>query len=104
MVQEILEERGKDTILKIKVKPNSKKFKINGINTWRKHLQIKLKLKPKRGKANQELLNKLKSLLKKNIKIMAGEKSREKKIIIKNTTVAEVIQKLNLQKLKNEKN
>ncbi len=97
MLEKTLEEKKNDTLLKTKVKPNSQNFKIDEINPWRNQLKIKVTSKPEKGKANQELLNELKTILNKKIKITAGKKSREKKLLIENITPEEVIQKLNLK-------
>ncbi len=103
-MEEVIEKKGNDSLLKTKITPNSQKFKIGEINPWRNHLKIKVKSKPEKGKANQELLNKLKSRLNKKIKITTGKKSREKKLLIKNITPKEITQKLNLKEPKNEEN
>ncbi|MDD5192822.1 MAG: DUF167 domain-containing protein [Candidatus Nanoarchaeia archaeon] len=71
-------------ILKIKVKPNSRKQEIEKIEG--ENYKISLKSKPKDNKANIELLKLLKkhfNVESKNIKIIKGLKSRNKIIEVK---------------------
>ena len=65
----------KKNLVKIKVIPNSKKTEL-----IEKEGQLKLYLKavPEKGKANQELIKFFKKEFKLKVKLVKGEKSREK--------------------------
>ena len=76
----MIEEKG--IALEIKVVPNSKEFKIVGFDEWSNSLKIKVKSAPEKGKANKELVEKLQEILKTKVKILQGEKSANKKILI----------------------
>ena len=67
------------TIIEIKVKPQSKKFKIK-LNDI---LVISCTQPPMKGKANQELVKKLSKIFNTKVEIISGHHSRRKKIIIK---------------------
>lgn len=82
--KETLEKKGNDVILGVKVKPNSHEFKIGKVNRWTGLLEIKLSKQAKKGKANKELVKKLKERLDKDLKIKRGRKSDKKVIIIYN--------------------
>ena len=66
----------------LEVIPNSKEFKIAGYNPWTKALKIKVRGKALKGEANKELVKNLEKLLQTKIKIIAGEKSRKKKVFL----------------------
>ncbi len=67
--------------IRVHVIPNSKKFEIVGWDHWRDSLVIRVKNKPEGGKANKELVNQLKSMFGVNVKIVSGDKSRDKEIM-----------------------
>ena len=67
---------------KIIVKPNAKENKIEGFDKERNAYRISIKARPQDNKANIELLKFLSKLLKKNVKIGSGFKSKEKIIEI----------------------
>ncbi len=81
-------------IIEIHIKPDSKKFEVLGFNKWNNCLEIKTKEKAEKGKANKELETKLKKLFKTKVKIIQGKKSRNKKLLIENTTKKEIIKKI----------
>ena len=64
--------------LKILVKPNSPKNKVIKWDSGRKALRIEIKAPPESGKANLEVVKFFSRLLKKDIKIISGFKSKEK--------------------------
>jgi len=97
MSKEVLETEGNDVLLRVRVDPNSSKFEIGEVNQWRNCLEISLSSEPKRGEANRELLDELKSSLEKDVSLVRGFKSREKRLRIKNISKKEVIQKLCLE-------
>ena len=64
--------------LKVLIKPNSNRNRILGFSSDKKALKIAVKAVSEKGKANQELIRFLSKLLKKQIRITKGLKSREK--------------------------
>jgi uncharacterized protein len=73
------------------VKPGAKKTEI--INMTQEEIEIKLQSPPVDGKANLELISflaKVLKLRKNEIQIIAGDKSREKIISVKNLTSEEI--------------
>jgi len=74
----------KTETIKLIVKPNSTATGVYGI--YMDRIKIKLAAVPEKGKANKELIKFISGktgILKKNIKIIAGEKSIYKEISIK---------------------
>lgn len=96
MSENALEQRGDDVLLTLKVSPNSGYFEIVGVNPWRNHLEVKVSSEARKGKANRELMSELESILGKPIELFSGVKSREKKVIVEDSTVEEVKGVLNL--------
>lgn len=70
-----IEEHIKDSLLKIKVIPNSKK---NELKEENKQLKLYLHAVPDKNKANRELIKFFKKELGLNVEIRSGLKSREK--------------------------
>ena len=68
-------------IIKIKVKPNSKRQSIKKISF--DEYKVSLKSKPEGGKANIELIKLIKKHTGKDIKIIKGLKSKNKVIQVK---------------------
>ncbi len=74
----------KTETIKLLIKPNSATTRIYGI--YGDRIKIKLASAPEKGKANKELINFISDKIgvpKKNIKIIAGEKSIYKEISVK---------------------
>jgi hypothetical protein len=67
-------------IIEVKVKPNSPKFSIN----IKDKIIIHCKSPPEKNKANLEIIKELRKLFKKDIEIISGLKSKNKKILIHN--------------------
>ena len=78
----------------LEIVPNSSQFKIMAFNDWTNALKIKVTEKALKGKANKELLEKLEKVFKTKIEILQGEKSRKKKILLRNISKKEIIEKL----------
>ena len=68
----------KNNRLKILVKPNSSKNRIIKWDSDKKALRVNIKAPPESGKANLEAVKFFTKLLKKNIKIISGFKSKQK--------------------------
>ena len=71
------------TILSVHVIPNAKEYSIE-YDQWRKELKIKVKAQPRKGKANQDVVQFLGTYFT-NPVIVAGAKSHSKKIRIENS-------------------
>jgi len=70
-------------IFDVKVKTNAKEARIRRKNLT---LFVDVKAQPKEGKANEELLKQLKKLFKRDIEIVKGHSSKEKKVLVHNLT------------------
>ncbi len=77
--------------IKICVTPDSKKFAINGFNEWRNAWLVSVKERAEKGKANKELIAELSRLFGKGVKIVSGERSKEKIVEIFDLDEEEVI-------------
>ncbi|MBX5326785.1 MAG: DUF167 domain-containing protein [Candidatus Bathyarchaeia archaeon] len=75
------------TIIKITVKPKSKKFEIKSDEET---LVIFCQNVPEKGKVNRELTKELSKLLKRQVEIVSGFSSREKIILVRNTKKEEI--------------
>jgi len=85
----------KTETIKLIIKPNSSVTGIYGI--YRNRIKIKLAAAPEKGKANKELIKFISSKIgisKKNIKIIAGEKSVYKEISIESDKDLKLTSKL----------
>jgi uncharacterized protein (TIGR00251 family) len=84
--------------IRLHVIPGSSKSVFpSGFDKWRKILEIKVKSKAKENKANIEVIKKIASFFNisaKNINIIAGQKSREKIVSIKNIELNKVCKKI----------
>ncbi|MBS3815078.1 MAG: YggU family protein [Hadesarchaea archaeon] len=94
MINTILKESKDGVILDLHVIPNSNKFEFGDINVWRNQLKVKVHSPATKGKANDELLEKLSSTLGLDIKLISGSKSRNKRILVKETSIEELTEKL----------
>lgn len=84
-----------DTVLSLKLVPNSSFSKI--IDYTDEYIRVKISAPAIENKANKELINFLSDLLKINkskIQIISGEKSKIKKVLIKDTNSEEITQKI----------
>ncbi len=91
-----LKETKEGTVLLIYVQPKAKKNEIEGIDEWRGRLKVKIKAPPVEGKANRELVKFFSKLLGVEVKIVKGETSREKDLLIKGLKVGEVKKRLRI--------
>ncbi len=92
-------ERKNYILLNIEVKPGSKSAQINGINEWRNTLEVSVKSRAERGKANQEVIKLLSDILKlplEDITIVKGDKSRQKVVKLSGIDSKDLIVKLHL--------
>jgi uncharacterized protein (TIGR00251 family) len=84
-------------VLSLHVIPNSKEFKIIEFNARDNVLRLKTKEKALKNKANQEIEKKLSRILKERVKIIEGLKSKNKKILIENKSLNEVLECLKVK-------
>ncbi|MGQ9565395.1 MAG: DUF167 domain-containing protein [Candidatus Bathyarchaeales archaeon] len=77
----------KGTIIKIVVKPKSKKFEIKPDEET---LIVFCQNAPEKGKVNKELIKDLSKLLKHQVKIVSGFSSREKIILVRDAKAEEI--------------
>ena len=83
------------TVLNIKLVPNSSFNKI--IDYTNEYIRIKISAPPIENKANKELIEYASEILKVNkskIKIISGEKSKLKNLLILDTDLTEITQKI----------
>ena len=78
-----------DIIINVKVKPKSGKFCIKK-DVEKDIYVVNLKSVPENNEANTELIKNLSRLLKKDVFILRGHKSKRKKIMIKDMSVEEL--------------
>jgi len=84
-------------LINIEVKLGARKSEIEGVDEWRNCLEVRLKARAEKGKANKELIQMLSSLLAlptSNFIIMKGEKSRRKSVKILGLNVGKFAQRL----------
>jgi len=81
-------------IISAHVTPNSKQFSVLGKGEWANTLKIKVMNQADKGKANHELCTELGKILNSKVKIISGEKSHNKKLLVVGKTIDEIEQKL----------
>jgi len=64
------------------VSPQASKPGIDGIDPWRKRLLVRIGSPPRRGRANQELCEILSDLLSVKVRVIKGETSRTKSVLV----------------------
>ena len=87
-----IKSQGENIILNLYIQPNSSKNEIVGL--WKDKLKVKIAAPPHQGKANKrliEFLSQLFKIKKSQVKILRGEKSREKVVEIKNLNYNEFL-------------
>ncbi len=84
MVERVLKikETKQGTLLPILVVPKGKEFAIIGFDEWNGSLKIRLQEKPEKGKANQELVKKLRNFFGAEVEIVKGKKQRKKMLLV----------------------
>jgi len=79
--EDALTERGEGCIIDVYVQPGSKGSSIS-YNPWRKRLEVSIKAEPRQGKANRELLQFFSKIFGCGVELLAGAKSRNKRIYV----------------------
>ena len=97
MKSKCIRQSNKDTFIEIEVIPNSTRSGIQGYNYWRERIVINLYSPAHKGKANNELIKILSTILSVNQKqliIVKGPYSKLKTIRIVGLSFEEVIERL----------
>ena len=79
----VISETPEGVIIAVRVSPGAKAFAIAGRDDWTGDIIVKVKSKAQDGKANQELVKELGKRLSAEIHLVAGQKSRRKKLLVK---------------------
>jgi uncharacterized protein (TIGR00251 family) len=87
-----IKETKNGTIIKIFVRPNAPKFKIE---LDAEELVVCSTEEPIKGKVNREILKQISKLFKSEVEIISGLTSKQKTLLIKNVTKPEVENILN---------
>ncbi len=82
-----LTETKDGTIIQIFVKPNSKKFEITLED---KEIVVRCTEEPTKGKVNREISKEFSRLFHKQVEIISGLTSKEKKIFVPGTSKSEI--------------
>ncbi len=77
-----LTESNKGVILKIRVSPAKKAFRIRGIDSWSNSLLVDTKAPPEKGKANKEIEKALEKIFGKKTVIKSGTHSKNKTVLV----------------------
>jgi hypothetical protein len=80
-------ETKQGVILEVHVKPKSKEFKITAEGD---EIMVFCRKEPVKGKVNKELIKELSRLFHKEVKLVSGFTSKQKKVLIKNAEKSEV--------------
>jgi uncharacterized protein (TIGR00251 family) len=93
-------------MINIDVSPNSNTTALTGFNVWRRSFVVKVRSPPRDGKANVELVKYFEGIFKAEVKIVRGEWSNQKVVLIRGIDVNDAIDKIRdvLQKKRKFKN
>ncbi len=97
ILSNLIQNTEKGIVLNIKLTPNSSKNEIVGYND--DYLKIRISAPPNENKANKKLVEFISDWLKvpkSNISIISGDKSRIKKLLLKNIQEIDLTQKIYL--------
>ena len=86
-------KKSNGVILKIRVKPKSRQFKISP----REELIVFCRETPYKGKVNKELIQEMTKFFGKEVKLISGFTSKNKKILIKDIKKNEVNERLGIE-------
>ncbi|MDH5375148.1 MAG: DUF167 family protein [Candidatus Bathyarchaeota archaeon] len=89
-----VQETKQGVILEVYVKPRSKDFKIVADGD---EIAVFCKEEPVKGKVNKELVKKLSKLFHKEVKIVSGFTSKQKRLLIRGAEIKDVQQLLGVQ-------
>ena len=80
--EKALAETTQGTLIQVQVVPRSKNFAVIGFEEWSQALKVRLKAKPEKGKANQELVENLQKTFNARVEIIAGKKGSKKRLLV----------------------
>ena len=89
----LLREDADAVILAVAVQPAAKRLGIQGIDLWRGRLQVAVKAQPQKGAANEavcELLSEAFGIPLVFVEIIAGHRSRQKSVRLREVTLSEI--------------
>ena len=89
----LLREEANAVILAVAVQPAAKRLGIQGIDLWRGRLQVAVKAQPQKGAANEavcELLSEAFGIPLVFVEIIAGHRSRQKSVRLREVTLSEI--------------
>lgn len=81
-------------VLDLEISPGAKETVVHGYNPWRRRIEIKLRERAEKGKANAELISFLSGLLgvnSRNVEIIAGLTSSRKSVKIAGASAPDVL-------------
>jgi len=81
-VSDILRERTGQVEIDIIVSANAKTSAVVGLDVWRKRLMISVRTPPEKGRANKEVCEVLSDFFRADVKILKGQRSRLKTILV----------------------
>ncbi len=80
--------------IRVHVIPNSKENRVEGYNTWKNAVVIRIKAPPVEGKANREVEKFLSKFFGCDVEIVSGRKSKDKIILVKGMEEKEVYDRI----------
>ncbi len=84
------EKHPEGTLVRVRVNPGARETAVRGVDEWRGVLEIDVSEPPEKGRANKELIRFLKDKTGADVKLLSGETSREKTLLIEGKTPDEV--------------
>ncbi|HIF45275.1 MAG TPA: YggU family protein [Candidatus Poseidoniales archaeon] len=78
-------------LIEIEVQPGASRQGVVGFNRWRGRLQVAVKAEAEKGKANNAVCSVLSTIFKKQVEVVAGHTSRQKKVSVNGMTANEII-------------
>ena len=97
MWQKAVRETDVGILIRVEVSPGSAKDGWAGYDEWREAVKVKLKARPRRGKANDALMEFVAAALgvpAGAVRIMAGARSRIKEVAVSSIDVASAVARL----------
>lgn len=76
-------ETGQGVFLQVMVSTEGSEFALIGFDEWANALKVRLRSKAEKGKANQELVEKLEKIFNAKVEVLNGKKSRKKRLLVK---------------------
>lgn len=80
-----------EVLIEIEVQPGSSRQGVVGFNQWRGKLQVAVKAEAQKGKANNAVCSVLSTIFQKQVEVVSGHTSRQKKVSISDLDANEII-------------